>query len=515
MTDEPPARPQAPVEPTPADAQWRRLDPRMLLIHPVREIVRAVPWLFGVLIAGSSFGDGERQWLWPLVGAGAVIGFSVLRWFTTTYRFTSEQVQLRTGLVRRNTLAAATEKVRAVDVTAPLLHRVLGLAAVEIGTGAGEKAVKLDGLGAAEAARLRADLLHRSAPTETGAAQANPNGGDAQPEYAAAVDDVLYRFERKWLRYAPLGFAGLATAGVVFGFTVQAVDQLGLRPSRADLPGALNRLEGLGVLSLIALVGVVAIVAVSFFSVAGAALTYYGFTLGRDRAGRTLHLRHGLVTTRSISLEVRRLRGLEVRRPLLLRAAGAARLNAIVTGVQRGEPSTAASTLLAPSSPLPVVTRTGDAVLRTAVVGLPVQPHGATATRRRYTRAVAPAAVLAAVGLALGLWLDLLLSGVVLAVVLLVGAVLLGRSRARMLGHAVTPDHLVTQSGSLAAQRSIVALDGTAAVTVRRSFFQRRAGIATVELALGAGAQGYTVIDLPDEQAEALAGHLLERALRR
>ena len=57
------------------------------------------------------------------------------------------------------------------------------------------------------------------------------------------------------------------------------------------------------------------------------------------------------------------------------------------------------------SSPLPVVTRTGDAVLRTAVVDLPVQPHGATATRRRYTRAVAPAAVLAAVGCVVA-WLN-------------------------------------------------------------------------------------------------------------
>lgn len=497
------------------EPQWRRLDPRMLLIHPVREIARAVPWLIGVLIAGSNIGGGDKQWLWPLVGAAAVIAYSLLRWFTTTYRFTAEQVQLRTGLLNRNTLAAATEKVRAVDVTAPLLHRLLGLAAVEIGTGAGEKPVKLDGLSAAEAARLRADLLHRSSP-ETVATQEVSDGGEGQPAYVTPTDDdLLYRFEASWLRYAPFGLAGLATAGVVVGFVFQAVDQLGLRPDGDNLPGAFDRLESLGLVPIILLLGLAAIVLVSLLSVVGAALSYYGFTLGRDRAGRTLHLQRGLITTRSTSLETRRLRGVEVRRPLLLRAVGAARLNAIVTGVHRGERSTAASTLLAPASPLPVVARTGDAVLRAAVVGLPLQPHGPTATRRRYVRAIVPAGVVAAVVVVGGWWFDLRLPAIAAAVALLGCAVLLGRSRARMLGHALTNDHLVTQHGSLAAQRSAIDLDATAAVTVRRTWFQRRAGVATVELALGAGEQGYQVVDVSDERADALAGRLLERALHR
>ncbi len=491
----------------------------MLLIHPVREIGRAVPVLVGALLAGRSIGGGSHQWIWPLVGAGFVIGFSLLRWFTTTYRFTTEQVQLRTGLVQRSTLAASTGKVRAVEVTAPLLHRLLGLAAVEIGTGAGDKPVKLDGLPAAEAARLRADLLQRRRPTMPVTAGVD----DPLPELstepvvpAPAADELLYRFEAKWLRYAPLGLTGLATAGAILGFGFQMVDQFDLWPSENSAPGALTRVQDLGVATLIVVVALVGLVAVSVLAVVAAALNYFGFTLGRDSTGQTLHVQRGLLTTRSTSLETGRLRGVQVHRPLLLRGVGAARLSAIVTGLRRGEPGSNASTMLAPASPDAVVRRTGDAVLGTSgVLDATLRPHGPVATRRRYVRAVVPTALLAAGLVVAGVLLDLLLPAVVAAPVLVVLAALLGRSRARHLGHALTADHLVTQSGSLAARRSVVDTDATAAVTVRRSLFQRRAGVATVELALGAGEQGYAVVDLTDADADALADELVQRALRR
>ena len=40
------------------DHEWQRLDPRMLLVHPVRELVRFLPVLVALLFAGSASGDG-------------------------------------------------------------------------------------------------------------------------------------------------------------------------------------------------------------------------------------------------------------------------------------------------------------------------------------------------------------------------------------------------------------------------------------------------------------------------
>ena len=46
---------------------WRRLSALMLLVHPVQEVIRAIPWLFGLLIAGSNSGRGGQ---WGLAGIG-------------------------------------------------------------------------------------------------------------------------------------------------------------------------------------------------------------------------------------------------------------------------------------------------------------------------------------------------------------------------------------------------------------------------------------------------------------
>ncbi|MCG8656195.1 PH domain-containing protein [Yimella sp. NH-Cas1] len=514
------------LPPTPPQndaGEWSRLDPRMLLIHPFREIGRAIPLLVGALFAGRNLGGGTG-WLWPVVGTVLVVLFGVLRWFTTTYRFTPEHIQLRTGLFERSTLAAATDKVRTVDVTAPLLHRLVGLATVEIGTGAGDKPVKLDGLPASEAARLRADLLQRRRTPAPNSLEHEGAGSDTEENAEGAVprwvskdeaDEVLYRFEPKWLLYAPLGLAGFATAGAVLGVLFQTVDQLNLWPSDdSAVNDAWTRAENLGVFAIIAVAGLLFLAVVSLLAVVGAAISNFGFTLGRDVHGRTLHLQRGLFTTRSTSLETQRLRGVEVQRPILLRRFGGARLTAIVTGFSL-DADAGQRAVLAPSSPYERIVQTGNTVLRGDILDGPLRRHGSAATRRRYIRSIVPASVLA-VGLVVGgHFLGRIVPAIVLAVLLVLASILLGRSRAHWLGHAVVDDHLVTRSGSLAMSTAALDLDATAAVTVRRSFFQRRAGLASVEVALGAGRQGYRVTDLADHSAEELTAFVVNRAMRR
>src|SRR4029079_12215171 len=87
-------------------------NPRMLLVHPVQEVVRAAPALLGLLIAGSNNGHGN---LWALAGVAIAIGAGTLRWFTTSFRITPEQVQVRRGLLRRQLRAVSRHRVRAGD----------------------------------------------------------------------------------------------------------------------------------------------------------------------------------------------------------------------------------------------------------------------------------------------------------------------------------------------------------------------------------------------------------------
>src|SRR2546430_897741 len=110
------------------DPSWRRLSPRMLLVHPVQEIPRALPALFVIFVGGSTSG---HDW-WGLASLSIVIAAGMLRWFTTTYRITPDHVQVRRGLLRRRELSVPRDRVRTVDVTAHVLHRLMGLTRVTV-----------------------------------------------------------------------------------------------------------------------------------------------------------------------------------------------------------------------------------------------------------------------------------------------------------------------------------------------------------------------------------------------
>ena len=50
------------------DEQWHRLSRRMLLIHPITELIRALPALVGVFLAGHSNG---HDWFGLIAAAQA------------------------------------------------------------------------------------------------------------------------------------------------------------------------------------------------------------------------------------------------------------------------------------------------------------------------------------------------------------------------------------------------------------------------------------------------------------
>lgn len=89
-------------------------------------------------------------------------------------------------------------------------------------------------------------------------------------------------------------------------------------------------------------------------------------------------------------------------------------------------------------------------------------------------------------------------------VVLALAGAGLAWDRYRGLGHAVLPGWLITRSGSLDRRRDSIEAAGIIGWTVRQTFFQRRAGVATVIAATPAGTGKYVVHDLPVEQAWAL-----------
>ncbi|HEU5007917.1 MAG TPA: PH domain-containing protein [Jatrophihabitantaceae bacterium] len=470
---------------------WKRLSPRMLLIHPVIELGKALPAMLGAFLAGHGSGDDASGSRWSLGIAGVVMAFAMLRWVTTRYRITPEQVQLRHGLIRRQTRAAPLDRVRTVDVTAHLLHRALGLARVSIGTGTsdrkGRHALVLDGLGAERAAALRSELLHRAVPGAPSMRSAPIAPGDTE----------LARLDPGWLRFAPFTLTGAVTGLALLGVGWRIVgegriDVQRLGPYRAVAERLARWPLAVDVLAVF--VTVTGFVAVA--STVGYVLSFSGFRLTRHDGG-TLHVTRGLLTSRATSIERRRLHGVELSEPLLLRAVGGARCLAVATGLRVGRGAERGGEILLPPAPVADAVSVGSAVLETgAPLTAPLVRHPSAARRRRIARALAGAVAVGGAfdaAVLLAGWDTALLSvpGVLVTI-----AVALAHDRYRSLGHAFVHGYVVSRFGSIVRRRTALAADGVIGWNLRSTFFQRRLGLTTLVATTAAGRQKYAIADL-------------------
>lgn len=497
-----------PIDVAPVD-EWRRLDRRMLLVHPVVELGRALPALIVLLFAGSGGGHGST---WSLVGAGVVLVSATLRWFTTRYRITSSQVQLRHGLLRRRLVVAPLDRVRTVDVTAHALHRALGLARVVIGTGTsdrrGRPALTLDGLTIGQAGLLRAELLHRVSPAAHISA----------PDDRAETEQELLHLEPRWIGYAPFTLSGAVTALAVAGFAWRIQNETRTDISRfGPLHDVVVHLRSIPLWRATTEVTGSAIAFVAVASTVGYLLAFWNFRLTRHSGG-TLHVTRGLITSRATSIEERRIRGVEMSEPLLLRAVGGARTIAIATGLRVGRGAERGGTMLVPPAPRASAQRVAVDVVGSAepIIGS-LSGHGPRAGRRRLTRALGGALLVVALLGSLrwitgwdassGWWWVISVAAVPLSVPLAV-------DRARSLGHALVGGFVVTRFGSLVRRRAVLSTDAVIGWNVRSSLFQRRAGLVTLTATTAAGRQGYRLTDVPIDDAIAFADAAVPGLLR-
>ncbi|NLG54457.1 MAG: PH domain-containing protein [Rhodococcus sp.] len=481
----------------------------MLLIYPVEAALRILP----ILAIPIIFGTREVNSLWlPIAGVVAACVVAVIagsiRWATTKYRIGPVYVELRRGVFQKKLLSVPRSRIRSVDVQARVLHRLLGMAKVSIGTGQQSSGTwesnsfELDALPAEVIPALRAELLaHALAPPapDSSLEWSTSTAVTTEPTSAPNTTELAH-WQWSWVRYAPFSLTGIVAIAAAVG----AVFQFGLSEHLVDaehLRDAAQSTAQLGLLILV-IIGAVGLLVTSSI----VACVRYLVTFGKlhvNDTGRALNVSHGLLQTKQSTLDRARLRGTTLREPLLLRLAGGARLNAIMTGVSA---ETGHASLLMPQSPRVETRRVMAAVLHDeGLAQVPLREHGPAARRRRYVRALSlPVAVLVA-GLVIHMSVQPLpVLAWVAAVLVTAAAIWVAHDRYRGLGHAVAPGWLITSSGSLDRSRDTLAAAGIIGWTVRQSFFQRRAGVATIVAATPAGTGSYEVVDIPVDQAWAL-----------
>ena len=479
----------------PDEEGWRRLDPRILLIDPVRQGGRL---LFPLVIAaiGIGTGDGPSGVLLGLLVLAVALVAGLVPWATTRWRIGDGRLAWRRRFIGQRLVTVSLDRVRSVDLEATLFHRALGLSRVNIGTGVDDERITLDSLAEADAQELRTWLLSRS----RAAAPAYDEGaGVAQPPPPPAPVEVLAELDWSWVRYAPFSLGRLAVVAAAIGVLAQLGDDLGMDVGAATADTAEELFVSLGILVLVVLLVVGGTVGWVMLACVGYVLQWGGLRVVRE--GGAVQVAAGLLTTRSTTIEEERVRGVELVEPVLLRLVRGAELSALSTGVGSG-----GTTKVMPPCPRDVAETVADRVLGVSgTLRTTLEEHGPAARRRRFVRGLVPAGVVAAalVGLevagTVGWW------ALPAAVAALVVGAALAESSYRHLGHRLTDAHLVVGGGLLSRRRTVLERDGVIGWVLTQTWFQRRSGLATLVATTAAGSESVRVVDVALPVATALA----------
>ncbi|NUR88957.1 MAG: PH domain-containing protein [Nonomuraea sp.] len=458
----------------------------MLLIDPVRMLPSLLLPLVGVLFVG---GFSARSYAWAAFGVAGTVVFAVIRWATFTYEIFGDRMETKRSLISRSIRTIPLERVRGVDVSTPPMHRILGLAVLKIDTGAsgGDEEAALDGVTVGEAERLKAVLLRRAGAVR--AAEHVPEPGHVPAERP------IIAVPRLWLLYGPLSGAYLLTpfalAGGAVGLSFQWGDELGFGQDAAWTAGEWLWAHPY----LLLVVALLLVLAMPF--VGGVMYAIFNWDFRLIRRDGYLVAERGLINRRSVSLESRRVRGYEIVDGLAERMAGVVRAWAIVTGL--GDSETRGQLL-------PDVPRRVAFEVTAGAIGpyrSTLRPHPPIARNRRLFRAVFPWLVLAALSAA-AVWVTGTMLWWILTVLalLLAGAgVFLGLDRYASLGHGYDGERLTVRSGSLRRAQAVIERRAVVGWRLRQTWFQRRAGVVTLIVGVGAGKGGYDAIDISESQA--------------
>ncbi|MER8026628.1 PH domain-containing protein [Glutamicibacter protophormiae] len=173
--------------------QWQR-------VHPASPFVRGWVAIVGLAyIYWQNTNDltlaerlsGERLRWTVLIGAGAllvVLVFYALSWYFTRYRITGTHVYVNSGMVFRSQKQARIDRVQGIEVTQPLVARLLGLAELHFDVADGSQSMlRLSFLRKADAQRLRALILGRAQAARNGQAPLDGQEADSVPDTAASA----------------------------------------------------------------------------------------------------------------------------------------------------------------------------------------------------------------------------------------------------------------------------------------------------------------------------------------
>ena len=349
---------------------WRRVH----IITPLLEVWQIIVALIAfatlrnlnelqeAMSAGLGNAIMDRLFLVALVSV-LVIAFlflyTFLQWRVTAYALTDSALWFRKGILNRNQRHARLDRIQAVDITQPVLARLVGLGKLDVEVAGGaDSNITIGFLKVSELEALRGEILARAAGLKMSGqspAQASAMGGQgyAAPYGAPQATSPYIPVPQGQYPQAPAMPVqpGAIPQPTNFSYTgeVFAPSTIPVAPERELYQVPMGRLLGSQLLSMSALFSVLALIVIivigaasipyiglagitaSLSGVAMVGLSVASFHWNRFASEANfrlaispdgLRLRRGLLSTRSQPIPPRRIHAIEIQQPLLWRFFG-------------------------------------------------------------------------------------------------------------------------------------------------------------------------------------------------
>ena len=469
-SDAPP--PQVPAPPATVD--WQRLHPASPFLNAIIIGARAWPVFLIVIFNGES----------ALIAAGLVLlaalimlGIAYIRYLRFDYRLDGSTLVVRGGVFVRTTRTIPADRVQQVTRNEKLRHRVLEVSEVlvEVAGAGTEPDVSLSVVAQGEAERIRVRL--QDARRAVGAAPPAPDRiAFEQPNGSlmrwAAISSPLFM---------------LPAIGAVVGALGDAVD---LEQAWSWLPDG-SQLWFITIAGLLGLAGATAVNVIRFYE------------MRLVQTDDNLRLEYGLLTHRRLELPLERVQAIVTK----LSPAGRLSRTVGLTAHNASSGGQATNSYL-PAVPLADQEDLVALLFPRVDVAAPIEGHPKAALRRSIFRWTRPILVMVGV-----LWIVVRASWVPLLFLALLPGAALGVRAWRVLGHGENEDVVLARRGAVIDQTVAVRKSRVQSASVQANWFQRRVGLATMQIEVAQPLGRVVVRDMDAGEAAAVATRLAGQAI--
>lgn len=468
--------------------------------------------LFAVVVFTTFVGSGgPLQDIGPmllslgLLAILVVVGYQYAYYRRFTYAVTDDTLDIASGVISRQRREIPLGRVQNVDISQGLIQRALGIAAVDFETaGGGSTEAQLRYVSRSEARRLQ-DVIRGHVPAEQRAHGDLEDAETGPSSSPGPSGDVIFSLDQRSL---------VVVSALSFDVRVFSLVQTAGALASPALLGVFLDAPTMSQIPLVVL-GVAMLLTSGWLL--GAAVTftrYYGFRLTRFE--EELRYERGLLQRFSGTIPLEKIQSMTIRENILMRKFGYAALSIETAGYGGGEEPSGGSEAAVPLDTRPAVISLAQSLEPFEDVSFDAPPER---TKRRYLRRYRLVTLGVTAGLgALVWWLSLPDMWFSLPVATLIGGTLLAGPAAQRgyesRGYVLTPGYAVTRNGWWRRGTAIVPLYRLQNVIDRRSIFQRRWSLATVEFDTAGslslmGATGQAV-DIDTERARSLSNQAAE-----